>query len=51
MNSLAMVLIVIGGLVLIYSAVKGEDPREVVKRALAKGGKAKPAGRAGSGIS
>lgn len=39
MNSLAVTLLVIVGAVLVYSAIKGEDPREVVKRALSKGGK------------
>ncbi len=30
-------LLIIAGMVLIYSAVKGEDPRNIIKRALAKG--------------
>lgn len=38
MNSLTLVIMVIVGAVLIYAAVKGEDPRELVKRSLAKGG-------------
>lgn len=39
MNALTVVLMVIAGLVLIYAAVKGLDPREVVKAALTKGNK------------
>jgi hypothetical protein len=37
MNSLALVLIVIAALVILYAAVKGEDPRDIVKRALTRG--------------
>lgn len=37
MNSLAIVLMVIVGAVLVYSAIKGTDPRETFKAALRKG--------------
>lgn len=37
MNSLTVVLLVMIGLVLLYAAVKGEDPRELAKRALNRG--------------
>jgi hypothetical protein len=36
--NLMVVLIGITALVLVYSAVKGEDPRDVIKKALSKGG-------------
>lgn len=35
--SLTIVLIGITALVLVYAAVKGEDPRDIIKRALSKG--------------
>jgi hypothetical protein len=38
MSSLAVVIMVLVGAVLIYAAVKGEDPRDLVKRGLTKGG-------------
>jgi hypothetical protein len=37
MNSLTIVLMVLVGAVLVYSAVKGTDPRELIKQALRKG--------------
>jgi len=37
MNALALVLMVIVGLVLIYAAIKGTDPRELIKSAVRKG--------------
>lgn len=37
--SLMIVLIGIAALVLIYAAVKGKDPRDVIKQALSKGAK------------
>lgn len=39
MNSLTIVLMVIVGLVAIYSAIKGIDPRDLVKNALGRGNK------------
>lgn len=36
-NSLTVVILAIIGIVLAYSAVKGKDPRAVVKDALKKG--------------
>jgi hypothetical protein len=37
MNSLVIVLMIIVGAVLVYAAVKGGDPREIVKKALSNG--------------
>lgn len=34
MNSLTIVLMVLVGLVAIYAAIKGVDPRELIKNAL-----------------
>lgn len=34
---LAIILMIIVGLVLIYAAVKNQDPRTIIKRALGKG--------------
>lgn len=34
---LLIVLLLIAGIVFVYSAVKGVDPRELVKKALSKG--------------
>jgi hypothetical protein len=34
MNSLVLVLMLVVGAVLIYAAVKGEDPRNIIKKAL-----------------
>lgn len=39
--SLTIVLIGIVALVFVYAAVKGEDPRDIVKKALSKGQAAK----------
>lgn len=39
MNSLALILMVIVGAVLIYASVTGNDPRDLLKSALSKGGK------------
>jgi hypothetical protein len=50
MNSMTIVLLVIAGLVLVYAAIKGEDPREVVKKALSRTKQATAGGRAGSGL-
>lgn len=36
-NSLVVVIIVLIGLVLVYAAIKGTDPREVIKQALRRG--------------
>jgi hypothetical protein len=33
-NSLMAVLLIIGGVVLVYAAVKGVDPRDLFKKAL-----------------
>jgi hypothetical protein len=37
MNSLVFVLMLIIGAVLVYSAIKGGDPREIIKKALTTG--------------
>lgn len=39
MSPLMYVILLIVGAVLIYSAVKGQDPRELIKSALGKGSK------------
>lgn len=36
--SLTIILIGITALVLVYAAVKGKDPRDIIKSALGKGG-------------
>lgn len=36
--SLTIVLIGIAAMVIIYAAVKGQDPRDIIKGALSKGG-------------
>lgn len=35
--TLVTVILIVAGLVLLYAAIKGEDPRNVVKNALGKG--------------
>lgn len=35
--SLVIILLLVTGMVLIYAAVKGQDPRELIKKALDKG--------------
>lgn len=51
MNSLTIVLMLIVGAVLIYSAVKGVNPIEILKTAVTqKTGNTSPAGRAGSAV-
>lgn len=37
MNSLTIVLMVLVGLVAVYAAIKGVDPRQLVKNALGRG--------------
>jgi hypothetical protein len=37
MNSLVLVIFILIGLVLIYAAVKNQDPRDIFKQALTKG--------------
>lgn len=37
MNSLTLILMLIVGAVLIYAAVTGGDPRDIIKRALTTG--------------
>lgn len=36
--SLTVVIMIIAGLVFVYAAIKGEDPRDLVKRAVQRGG-------------
>jgi len=36
-NNLLVVLVLIAGIVFVYSAVKGKDPRDVLKEAIARG--------------
>lgn len=43
--SLAIVLIGITALVLVYAAVKGEDPRDIIKKALSRNQAASKAGK------
>lgn len=38
-NSLVIVILAVVGAVLLYAAVKGEDPRDLIKNALGKGQK------------
>lgn len=38
MNSLVIVLMVVVGAVLLYAAIVGEDPRNLIKRALGQEG-------------
>lgn len=35
--SLIVVVLMVGGMILVYSAVKNKDPRDVVKEALKRG--------------
>jgi hypothetical protein len=50
MNSLTLVIMVIAGSVLVFAAIKGEDPRDLVKKALTQPRTIAPAGRAGSAL-
>jgi hypothetical protein len=34
MNSLVLVLMLVVGAVLVYAAIKGQDPRDIIKNAL-----------------
>lgn len=36
-DSLTVVLLAIAGVVLVYAAIKGKDPRDLIKDALKKG--------------
>lgn len=49
MNSMTIVLMLITGAVLVYCAVKGQDPRDLIKKALT-GGTSGLVGAAGSAV-
>lgn len=36
-NTLIVVLVAIAGAIFVYAAIKGQDPREIIKSALRKG--------------